>query len=271
MRTVEEFNQLGRELEQVLLLRYSPIALKVLFSEDEIPEDSMRPYRDKGGHLSMCQAFAMCRRERKAITMLKEDHWCVWPLVSFGMVDLDEDDIQYMGTKFFFSDPQRGVRFLRDEYPRLGAQTRPLGFTIAPLRSCRFIPDIVSTYCRPAQLRSLMMAMKYITGEMLDVKLDPVDSCVHSTIPVLRGKDFNVTVPDPGEYERALCDEDEMMFTMRAERVEQIVAVLKRLSSVNFGYQEMAMGLQYDTPRPEFYNNMFSKWGLQTGSQWDKN
>ena len=41
-----------------------------------------------------------------------------------------------------------------------------------------------------------------ITGEMLDLKLDPVDSCVHSTLPVLRGKDFNVTVPDPETWEK---------------------------------------------------------------------
>lgn len=271
MSTIEEFNQLGQDLERLLILRYSPIALKVIYSEDEIPEGSMRPYRDKGGHLSMCQAFAMCRRERKAITMLKEDHWCVWPLVSFGMVDLEEEDYEYMGTKFFFADPQRGVKFLRDEYPMLKPEKRPLGFTIAPLRSCRFIPDLVCTYCRPAQIRSITMAMKFKTGEMLDVTLDPVDSCVHSTIPVLKGKDFNITFPDPGEYERALCDEDEVMFTMRGERVKDIVDVLQLLSNVNFGYQEMAMGLQYDTPRPEFYNNMFAKWGLQTGAQWDKN
>lgn len=270
MPTIEEFNQMGRDLEQNLLLRYSPIALKVIYSEDEIPEGSMRPYKDKGGHLSMCQAFAMCRRERKSITMLKEDHWCVWPLVSFGLVDLDEDDYQYMGTKFFFSDPQRGVKFLREEYPRLNPERRPLGFTIAPLRDAKFIPDLVCMYCRPAQVRATMMAMKFITGEMLNLTLDPVDSCVHSTIPVLKGQEYNITFPDPGEYERALSDEDEVMFTMRGDKVQGIVQVLLRLSQGNFGYQEMAMGLQYDTPRPEFYNKCFEKWGLMTGEQWEK-
>jgi uncharacterized protein (DUF169 family) len=270
MPTIEEFNALGHELERLLILRYSPIAMKLIYSEEEIPEGSMRPYKDKGGHLAMCQAFAMVRRERKAITMLKEDHWCVWPLVSYGLIDLDEDDYEYMGTKFFFADDRRSVKFLREEYPMLNAEKKPIGFTLAPLRSCNFVPDIVCTYCRPAQIRSIMMAMKFKTGEMLNVTLDPVDSCVHSTIPVLKGKDFNITFPDPGEYERALCDEDEVMFTMRSEKVSDIVEVLKLLSNVNFGYQEMAMGIQYDTPRPEFYNVMFDKWGLQTGEQWEK-
>ena len=90
--TVEEYNSLGKEIESLLILRYSPIALKLLYSEDEIPEGTLRPCKDRGDRLAMCQAYAMVRRNRKAITMLKEDHWCVWPLVSYGMVDLDEDE-----------------------------------------------------------------------------------------------------------------------------------------------------------------------------------
>ena len=34
--TVEEYNSLGKEIESLLILRYSPIALKLLYSEDEI-------------------------------------------------------------------------------------------------------------------------------------------------------------------------------------------------------------------------------------------
>ena len=102
--TVKEYNDLGTELEQKLILRYSPIALKLIYSEDEIPEGTLRPYRDRGDRLAMCQAYAMVRRNRAAITMPKEDHWCVWPLVSYGMVDLDADDYEYMGTKFFMKD-----------------------------------------------------------------------------------------------------------------------------------------------------------------------
>lgn len=268
--TQREYRELGTELSSLLTLRYSPIALKLIYSEDEIPEGSMRPSRDKNGHLAMCQAFAMVRRERRAITMLKEDHWCVWPLVSYGLVDLQDEDIQYMGKMLFFSEPEKGIEFLRDRYPRLKTGRQPIGFTLAPLEKTEFVPDSVSVYCRPAQIRSILMAMRYETGEMLRLSLDSVDSCVHSTIPVLNGQDFNLTVPDAGEYERALTDEDEMIFTMRGERLEAIVRTLRQLSQAGFGYRELAMGLQYDTPRPEFYNTMFEKWGLKTGSQWDK-
>lgn len=265
-----DFNNLGLRLRELLILRYSPIALKLLYNEKDIPENSLRPMRDCCGHLAMCQAYAMVRREGKPITMLKEDHWCVWPLVSYGLVDLDEADINYMGRMLFFSEAEKGIEFLRDRYPRLKGESKPVGFTLAPLEKAEFVPDIVCIYCRPAQLRSIMMAVRYRTGEMLNLSLDSVDSCVHSSIPVLNGQDYNITLPDPGEYERALTDEDEVMFTLRADKLEGLAETLEQLSAAHFGYRELAMGLQYDTPRPEFYNNMFKKWGLAVGAEWDK-
>ena len=158
--TVETVNAAGAELEQRLILRYAPIALKLIYSEDEIPEGTKRPFDDEGDRLAMCQAYALVRRDRKAYTMLKDDHWCVWPLVSYKMCPLEEEDYEFMGTKFFMKDPQRGVKFLREEYPMLKADA-PLGFSIAPLASATFVPDIVTIYCDPAQIRGLLMAAKY--------------------------------------------------------------------------------------------------------------
>jgi hypothetical protein len=34
-----------------------PIAVKMLASEDEIPEDALRPKRDRGEHYAACQVF----------------------------------------------------------------------------------------------------------------------------------------------------------------------------------------------------------------------
>lgn len=266
--TIEQYNEFGKQLEELLLLRYSPIALKLIYSEAEIPEGTKRPYNDEGKHLAMCQAFALVRRNRKSYTMLKEDHWCVWPLVSYGMVPLEEEDYEYMGTKFFMRDRERGVKFLKEEYPFLKAEKKPVGFSIAPLFSCTFEPDLVCIYCRPAQIRTIMMAAKFQSCEMLRVTLDPVDSCVHSTIPVLNGQDYNITFPDPGEYERGLTDEDEVMFTLRIGKLEELTEGIKMLSRVGFGYKGLKMEMATDFPRPEFYNKMFEKWGLETGPEW---
>ena len=268
MDVVAKYRDYGIRLQRDLLLRYSPVALKLLYDEGEIPEGSMRPRRDGGGHLSMCQAYAVVRRERKAVTMLKEDFWCVWPLVGFGLVELDEDGIRTMGSKFILSDHEKGVEYLRDEYPRLVSDQRPIGFTLAPLEKTTFLPDLVCIYCRPTQLRSLMLAVRYETCELLQITMDAVDSCVHSSIPVLNGKPYTITVPDPGEFELALSDDDEMMFTVRGDRLEALVKALEHLSSSGVGYQQMVMSMRNDIPRPQFYNQMLRTWGLDTDPDW---
>ena len=269
MMTAEEVRALGERLHQNLLLRYSPIALKLLYDESEIPEGSLRPLADKGHHLAMCQAYATVRRDRVSLAMLKEDHWCVWPLVSFGLVDLDADDYAYMGDKFFFRDKERSRKFLREEYPFLAAERKPIGFALAPLENANFVPDLVTIYCNPAQIRALLMGTKFMTGEMFPVTLDPVDSCVHSSIPVLNGLDYNITFPDPGEYERGLTDEDEVMFTLRADLLPPLLDCIKMLTRVGFGYQGLKMEMAMNFPRPAFYNAMFAKWGLETGPEWN--
>ncbi len=265
-----EANAFGETLEKELLLRYSPIALKLLWSEDDIPEGTVRPWQDEGNRLAMCQAFALVRRNRKAYTMLKEDHWCVWPLVSYQLAPMEDADYDYMGDKFFIKDKVRSRRFLREEYPMLDCETAPIGFSIAPLRSCTFTPDLVTIYCNPAQMRSILMAAKFQTGEMLNVTMDPVDSCVHSTIPVLNGKDFNITFPDPGEYERGLTDENEVMFTLRGDRLQLLTEGVQLIARIGFGYQGLKMEMDMNFPRPPFYNAMFEKWGLETGPEWKK-
>jgi len=49
-----EFNRYGEDLEKHLMLRTSPIAVKMLEKESDIPEGAVRPFKDNGYHLSQC-------------------------------------------------------------------------------------------------------------------------------------------------------------------------------------------------------------------------
>ena len=54
MATAGEYNQCGEELEELLGLKTSPIAVKMLEKESDIPETAIRPKRDRGHHLAQC-------------------------------------------------------------------------------------------------------------------------------------------------------------------------------------------------------------------------
>jgi uncharacterized protein (DUF169 family) len=267
MLTIEEYNALGRELEDNLLLRFHR-CLK-LINADEIPEGCIRPRRDRGVHYALCQAFAAVRREKKAIALFKEDHWCVWPVVSLKLTPKEEGDDEYLGSKEFLRDPQKGIRHFKEHFPYIAEDRRKDGLALAPLSKCNFEPDIICVYCIPSQLRQLLMAAKYNTAELIPSALETYNSCGTAIIPVLNGeRPFNVTIPDAGEYDRSLADESEMVFTMSAGRLKEIVESLKILSSMGFGYKQLAFDMNLDYPRAEFYNVMFEKWGLDIGRQW---
>lgn len=266
---VQEYNKYGKFLNEHLMLRFSPIAFKMLWEGDEIPEGTERPVDRVGKRYAMCQAFGYVRRNRRAFTMLEDDHWCVWPLACFKFHELDEEDYEYMGTKLFIKDREKSINFFKEKYPWLRCDGRkPMGFSIAPLESCTFVPDVVITYCRVSQLMMLVKSAKFHTSELWPNYIDTIASCAYCTIPMLNGQKYAVTLPDPGEYERALADEDEIIFSARAEELPQLIDSIKAISAIPFGYKDLKMDMNLEFPRAQFYDDMFRKWGLKTGEIW---
>ena len=91
MTAIEEYNRYGEELEIKLGLQTHPIAVKMLEKEEDIPSGAMRPKKDHGYHYAQCQAFALSRRDRATVAMLKEDNWCPGAVVAYGLVPKPED------------------------------------------------------------------------------------------------------------------------------------------------------------------------------------
>ena len=52
------------------------------------------------------------------------------------------------------------------------------------------------------------------------------------------------------------------------DKVGELVESISRIKTMGFGYKELALDMNIDYPRAEFYNKMFEKWGLETGAQW---
>jgi uncharacterized protein (DUF169 family) len=82
---LSDLNGFGEEMERRLQLPTSPVAVKLLEREGDIPAGAVRPKKDRGSHLALCQAFAMSRREKATVAMLKEDNWCYMPVIAFGL------------------------------------------------------------------------------------------------------------------------------------------------------------------------------------------
>jgi uncharacterized protein (DUF169 family) len=246
MTTLKEYNTCGEELERALLLKTHPIAVKMLEKEADIPEGAIRPKKDRGYHLAQCQAFAMTRRQGMTIAMLKEDHWCWAPLLAYGMVEDPHDAFVDAHTSF--------PRFEYGKY---------IGMVTGPLSSANFEPDMVLIYSNTAQLRDMIGVPKFQDKTLVKSEFDPIDSCVYSVVPVIEGGQYRITLPDPGEASRAFAGDDEIIFSVPKDKLPGLVEGVKSSAEMKRNADDWShLILMPDFPRPDFYIDLFRKWGL---------
>jgi uncharacterized protein (DUF169 family) len=245
MSDIKEFNNCGKNLEQLLRLDNSPIAVRMLRNESEIPAGALRPRKDKGYHLAQCQAFAMSRRENTTVAMLKEDNWCPGPVIAYGLVPRPDS-------------PEARKSNTGDVFP----YGKYIGILTAPLITAGFEPDVVIIYSNTNQLHTILLAMKQDERPLVQGFFFPF-SCAHSVVtPILTGK-YAVVLPDPGEYARALTQAGEMMFAVPAEKIIGLVNDLINYKSSGPGYvHETSMIMRPDFPQPELYRKVFAAWGM---------
>ena len=86
MLTAKQVNAYVEELIGMAGLDLNPQAIKMIEDETDVPASAIRPRRDLGEHMALCQGMAMTKRNGKTVYMTKEDHWCWNPIVGLGHV-----------------------------------------------------------------------------------------------------------------------------------------------------------------------------------------
>jgi len=241
---VSEFNQYGEKLERLLLLRTSPIAVKMLEKESDIPKGAVRPKKDRKYHLAQCQAFGMSRREGTTVAMLKEDNWCPTSVIAYGLEKKPESLAKWVHPYDCF------------EYGKY------IGIVSAPLKSAAFIPDVVIAYLLPGQLRALLLTLRTQDVPQISGHYFP-PSCGYSVVDPMKTGKYYVVLPDPGEYQRALTSEEEMIFSIPRSRMPGLMAGLRESGPGAFSYRNNYMAMLPDFERPQFYIDLFKSWGLE--------
>jgi len=255
-------------LEKLMGLRYPAVALKMVKEEGEVPEGAWQPFKDQGKHIALCQAFAYARRQGKTVYMEKEDHWCWNPIITYGYIDkeLGKEGFRAIARAYHTSS-ESGEAFV-EGFPSLPAGEYR-GILAAPLDKADFRPDVTMIYCKNDQLRLLLMAVDTQTHRLLDSSFSPVDSCTYAVIPAILKGEYRITFPDPGEYERALTPEDDVIFSVPRQREEEFYKGVEA-QAAHGDRSTFFMSMKEDFGRPKMYDILFETWGLMTGEKWEK-
>jgi len=227
-------HEYGNKIETHLKLNTFALAIKLLKNKKEIPSNTKRPKKDFGYHLSLCQAFAISRREGTSFAMLKEDMWCFEPVVGLGLAK---------APQYFLDGHNRYPGTARTlEAGKNWAQSFPHfewgkyeGIAFAPLSKTTFKPDLIILYCNPTQLTQIMITINWIDGNDIDCRLSGHAGCVYSIVPVIQNNQFQVSIPCIGDRKRAMAQYDELVFSSPVKKVEDLVAGLEALTENNAG------------------------------------
>ena len=241
---MKDFNSYGEELERELILHTSPIAVKMLQSESEIPEGAFRPKKDKNKHYAQCQVFSLSRRDRMTVAMLKDDNWCLGPLLAYGLAKAPDAPAGNPAMQY--------KRFEQGKY---------IGILTAPLRSAAFEPDLVLIYSDTNQLREMLLSLKEEEKPKVKSNFFPISCAFAITNPIL-DNEYWINLPDPGEYVRALTQPGEMMFSIPVSKLPGFMEDLRKFYKESMFAREQMM-MESDFQQPDIYKKMFEAWGME--------
>ncbi|MGD9160605.1 MAG: DUF169 domain-containing protein [Desulfobacteraceae bacterium] len=243
MPNIKKHQKYGQELASLLRLQSSPIAVKMLEKESDIPESALRPEKDNGKHYAQCQAFALSRRDGLTVAMFKEDSWCPGPVIAYGFVPPPESPASGAGKQY--------EGFEHGKYT---------GILSAPLKTTSFEPDLVLIYSDTNQLRSMLLSIGEEERPGIKSYFFPFSCAWAVTSPILHNE-YGITLPDPGEYVRALTQAGEMIFSIPAAKLDSFMKDLKLFFKESmFANEQMMMASNF--PQPEIYKDIFKKWGM---------
>ncbi|MBW1716908.1 MAG: DUF169 domain-containing protein [Deltaproteobacteria bacterium] len=262
MVNLDEMHRQARELERSLRLQSLPLALKMLKSEDEMPEKGQRPVKDMGFHLNFCQALSLSRRNGLTIAQSMEDMWCFEPVVGFG----------------FVKPPKR---FL-DGYNRYPASARTLeagstwarnmprfecgvywGVLTAPLEKANFEPDVFIIYGAPAKMTQIMLAKNWLDGRDISPVLSSHAACVYYVVPPIKEGKWQMSIPCGGDLRRAASEDYNMVFSAPIEVLGDLLLGLEAMRKEGFGLPlRLTPSVEY--PLPERYVQI----GHSIGMDW---
>ena len=261
-------NTAAAKIREALHLTLNIQAVKFIEDPSEVPENVLIA-RESFGHLSLCQAFALVKRQGLTLYTDKNSEWCWAPVVSLGYADCSPgtESFEVIKPLMGITDPEKAQKFF-EEYPRL-----PLGkysgLLMAPADKAEFEADVLLINCDDNfQMRSLISAVKYRSGKMLDVRLDPIDSCIYTLIRSFITKDYSLAIPDPGEQERALTGKNEIIMAVPAEKLDDLMAGITAPMFRHVQDPELPDEMEFDFARPPFYNTVFRLWGMEEGPEW---
>ena len=218
-----------------------PVAIKMLKSEDEIPEKTRRPFQQMKKKVAICQGIGMARKLGWAVALGREDMQCALGAAPFGFFkNIDYFNEGNMAAGMFAATKElaKSEEDLVDRF-EFGAYSHIL---VAPLSRAAFEPDVLMVYGNPAQIMRLIHGALYNEGGAVHSSAMGRLGCA-GIITAMKNDKCRFLVPGNGDRIFGMTQDDEMSFLIPTSKVD---GLLEGLATTHKG------GVRY--PITSFFN-----------------
>ena len=234
-----------------------PVAIKMLKSEEEIPEKTRRPFQQLKKKVAICQGIGMSRKLGWAVAMGKEDMQCALGAAPFGFFkNIDFFNEGNLAAGMFAASPEVGKKEedLIDRFD-YGTYSHIL---VAPLNRAAFDPDLLMIYGNPAQIMRCIHGALYNEGGAIQSSAMGRLGCA-AIITVMKNDECRFLVPGNGDRIFGMTQDWEMSFMMPMSKVETVLDGLAKTHKGGIRYPITSF-FNFEATFPPSYQEQMKIW-----------
>ena len=211
--------RVGQAIDTYVRTDTPPVAVKMLATEDELPERVKMPVRDFGVKMPVCQIIALARRHGLVMAMSEYGMLCPIGAVALGLLPAREGFLDgRFGVPYWAADKEATARFAqyisRLEYGMYKY------VVVAPIERATFEPDVLIVYGNPAQIGRMVQAAVYVTGKPIQTPSIGGIACAEQISRTMLTGEPQTPTAGGGERILALTQDHEASFALPSAMAE---------------------------------------------------
>jgi uncharacterized protein (DUF169 family) len=253
-----------------------PLAIKFVSSEEEFPSEANK-ISAFGIKIAICQATSIARRFGWTVAVTPVDINCASGLMGFGWGKLKpglnwkEEIADFLVSAGYIKERESAKKAI-DSIPYLkeGYESPYAGLIISPLE-CGLVekPDVVLIYGNAAQIARMVQSYVYINGGVVRSESQVGLSCGSEMIRPMMEKSAFYVVPGRGERSIGMAGNDEMVFAIPGEQLDDFLTGLAETHEAGSKYpiiQYLFFEPAYTPAIINFRNKILTKGMVSNGS-----
>ncbi len=234
---MEKFHEIGKKIEKYIRPATFPLAVKLIKNESEIPTEAKRPSIDLKTQNFVCQNFKMARTYGWTIAVTEKDCNCLLARGVYGWDPLTEEGLKWKSNfevGLYSKDVatsrkiEKHIYLLRDKFQ---------GIVVSPLAWTKVEPDVVLTYCLPAQAMRFIQGYLYMEGGVLEFTAAGRMGSCHVGVPkAILTKKPQLVMLGNGDRVWGGAQDSEVMFSCPREKLDILIEGLEATHAAGLRY-----------------------------------